>query len=574
VINSTLTVSTLNASTLNVSTIFSQYLNFSTGFGSTLITDTQVVNSTLRVSTLTVTTLNASTIYSQYLNFSTGFGSTLTTNNQVINSTLTVSTLNASTLNVSTIFSQYLNFSTGIGSTLITDTQVVNSTLVASSINATSLYSQYLNFSSLTGSALNIIGNATFQNTLTVNGSLAIGDVQTVVNATTLQVRDNSILIADDNTNDLVQTGIEIKYKPSNSLNALYAGIKRAPASGLFTFFKDATNRIAISSEANRTRIIYGEWIQLQLATASPITSYRLAGRAGYSTSKYPVSWYLVASTDNSSWIVLDIQTNAVGFNAYQLPSASVSYSYYRVIFTKLYESTVNIGGFILYNYGSSLFGPNSDYTVQSNVLRFNGQTVCTTTQSWSNSEVANVQGISSDGINPPNISALLPTSDGYNKVEAGNPYYTGFKVITGSDKEYNSTYNAVQGTETIVAGTINSLIPDIYAGILADSFVSASDKNLKKNIVELPNALENVEKMRGVYHEWIDENQSQNKQIGVIAQEVQAVYPELVQESENGYLSVNYPKLTAVLLQSIKEMNKKMKRMDETIEELKAMIK
>jgi hypothetical protein len=492
----------------------------------------------------------------------------------VINSTLTVSTLNASTLNVSTIYSQYLNFSTGIGSTLTTDNQVINSTLVASSINATSMYSQYLNFSSLTGSALNIIGNATFQNTLTVNGNLTIGDVETAVNATTLKVQDNSILIADDNENDFVETGIEIKYKPSSSSNPLYAGIKRIPASGLFTFFKDATNRISISSEANRTRIIYGEWIQLQLATASPITSYRLAGRAGYSTSKYPVSWYLVASNNNSSWIVLDIQINVSGFNAYQLPSASVSYSYYRVIFTKLYESTVNIGGFILYNNGTSLFGPNSDYTNQSsNILQYNGQTVCTTTQSWSNSEVANVQGISSDGINPPNVSAFLPTSDGYNKV-GGNIYYAGFNVITGSNKEYNSTYTAVQGTQTIVAGTSNSLIPDIYAGILADFFVSASDKNLKKNIVELPNALENVEKMRGVYHEWIDGNQSQSKQIGVIAQEVQAVYPELVQENENGYLSVNYPKLTAVLLQSIKEMNKKMKRMDDTIEELKAMIK
>ena len=40
-----------------------------------------------------------------------------------------------------------------------------------------------------------------------------------------------------------------------------------------------------------------------------------------------------------------------------------------------------------------------------------------------------------------------------------------------------------------------------------------------------------------------------------MIAQEVQAIYPELVQQGGNGFLSVNYPKLTAVLLQSIKEL-------------------
>jgi len=98
----------------------------------------------------------------------------------------------------------------------------------------------------------------------------------------------------------------------------------------------------------------------------------------------------------------------------------------------------------------------------------------------------------------------------------------------------------------------------DTYATLLAEGFTSASDKNLKNNIVELDSTLEKVVQMRGVYHNWNDKNQSEKRQIGVIAQEVQAVYPELVQQGDNGYLSVNYPKLTAVLLQSIKELNHK----------------
>ena len=106
--------------------------------------------------------------------------------------------------------------------------------------------------------------------------------------------------------------------------------------------------------------------------------------------------------------------------------------------------------------------------------------------------------------------------------------------------------------TTTIEAGGA----ADVYAALIADSFSSASDKNLKNNIVELDNTLEKVGQMRGVYHHWNDKNQSEERQIGVIAQEVQAVYPELVNQGDNGYLSVNYPKLTAVLLQSIKELN------------------
>lgn len=77
---------------------------------------------------------------------------------------------------------------------------------------------------------------------------------------------------------------------------------------------------------------------------------------------------------------------------------------------------------------------------------------------------------------------------------------------------------------------------------------------NLKKNIVTIDGALDKLDEIRGVYHDWIDTKQSEDRQIGVIAQEMRAVYPELVSESE-GFLTVNYPKLTAVLLQSVKEL-------------------
>ena len=65
---------------------------------------------------------------------------------------------------------------------------------------------------------------------------------------------------------------------------------------------------------------------------------------------------------------------------------------------------------------------------------------------------------------------------------------------------------------------------------------------------------MENLDLIRGVYHDWNDER-IVDRQIGVIAQEIQAVYPELVMEGADGFLSVNYPKLTAVLLQSVKEL-------------------
>jgi cytoskeletal protein CcmA (bactofilin family) len=94
-----------------------------------------------------------------------------------------------------------------------------------------------------------------------------------------------------------------------------------------------------------------------------------------------------------------------------------------------------------------------------------------------------------------------------------------------------------------------------LYDSLRVDTLECFSDMNLKKNIVTIDGALDKLDGIRGVYHDWINTKQSEDSQIGVIAQEVQAVYPERVHETENGYLTVNYPKLTAVLLQSIKEL-------------------
>ena len=113
----------------------------------------------------------------------------------------------------------------------------------------------------------------------------------------------------------------------------------------------------------------------------------------------------------------------------------------------------------------------------------------------------------------------------------------------------------------TVIEESINA--NDIYANVLANSFSCASDANLKENIKEVDEALDKVQRMRGVYYTWIDKNQPQTQQLGVIAQEVQAVCPELVEKGGNGYLSVDYPKLTAVLIQAVKELKAKVDAME-----------
>jgi len=92
------------------------------------------------------------------------------------------------------------------------------------------------------------------------------------------------------------------------------------------------------------------------------------------------------------------------------------------------------------------------------------------------------------------------------------------------------------------------------------------SDIRKKENIVEIDNCIDKVKAMRGVYYNRNDFNTEVTK-VGVIAQEVEKVLPELILESpDDGLKSVAYAELTAVLINAIKEQQ-------ETIEDLKTRI-
>lgn len=85
------------------------------------------------------------------------------------------------------------------------------------------------------------------------------------------------------------------------------------------------------------------------------------------------------------------------------------------------------------------------------------------------------------------------------------------------------------------------------------------SDSTFKINVEPIKNVLADLQYLEGIYHHWDTTNTNpgrfqSRRTIGFIAQKLQRVYPELVYEDEEGYLSVDYSKFTAVLLQAIKE--------------------
>jgi len=107
----------------------------------------------------------------------------------------------------------------------------------------------------------------------------------------------------------------------------------------------------------------------------------------------------------------------------------------------------------------------------------------------------------------------------------------------------------------------------DVNGTVRAHNFIPPSDVRLKKEITPINNPLEKTTQLRGVNYKWINEEMGEGMQMGVIAQEVEAIIPEVVFTDDEGYKSVAYNKLVAVLIESIKELkaeNEALKRSNE----------
>jgi len=95
--------------------------------------------------------------------------------------------------------------------------------------------------------------------------------------------------------------------------------------------------------------------------------------------------------------------------------------------------------------------------------------------------------------------------------------------------------------------------------------WLTNSDARLKKNITTIENSLDRISRLRGVRFDSIKEESSakdNGRYIGIIAQELEKEYPELVVRDEtSGYKAVAYDKLTAVLIEAVKELKTQIER-------------
>lgn len=114
-------------------------------------------------------------------------------------------------------------------------------------------------------------------------------------------------------------------------------------------------------------------------------------------------------------------------------------------------------------------------------------------------------------------------------------------------------------------AQTLLSTSTTTFSGAIVSSgdITAFSDARLKSNVLPITNAINKVCELNGVTFERTDLN-SNIRRAGLIAQDVEAVLPEVVQDHENGYKTVAYGPLVGLLVEAIKELSAEVKQLKE----------
>jgi hypothetical protein len=155
-----------------------------------------------------------------------------------------------------------------------------------------------------------------------------------------------------------------------------------------------------------------------------------------------------------------------------------------------------------------------------------------------------------------------------YLNVDSSNKFYVGCPngMWVGGKVDavkLETQLNIISNHNIIASGEIHA------AGDIV-SF-STSDERLKKDILNLTGCLPKILDLNPISFEWNDKQNTYNgKDIGLIAQQVREIAPEIVTERKNGYLAMKYEKVIPLLVGAIQDQQKIIEEMREEINQLK----
>lgn len=188
------------------------------------------------------------------------------------------------------------------------------------------------------------------------------------------------------------------------------------------------------------------------------------------------------------------------------------------------------------------------------------------------------------------NNNTAIGNGAGYGILSGSNNIAIGYnaQVPIATDDDQISIGNLIYAIGAIGTGGagnvgIGIITPahklDVAGNVASNGVVLSSDINYKKNITDISNPLEIVGKLHGASYEFKtnefpEKGFSEGKQLGVIAQEIEKVLPELVTAGGDGYKFVNYDGIIPVLIEGMKAQQGQIESQQKIIELLEARLR
>lgn len=180
-------------------------------------------------------------------------------------------------------------------------------------------------------------------------------------------------------------------------------------------------------------------------------------------------------------------------------------------------------------------------------------------------------------------------TSDGHLVMNHVSNSYIAIGDVSGRASEKIFTSGDVKGANFTVTGSITNTGSDSFVvvgptavrsngeRIVSDgkiktltlettNFTQTSDIRKKENVMTIEDAVSNIERLRPVTFDWKSDGTSD---VGFIAQELRDVYPDLVKEDGEGFLSVAYTGLVAPLVKAVQQQQAMIKALEERLAKL-----
>jgi len=231
---------------------------------------------------------------------------------------------------------------------------------------------------------------------------------------------------------------------------------------------------------------------------------------------------------------------------------------------------------------GNSFFGANAGYAnINGNSNVYIGSKAgYSSEEGYSNTYIGAEAGYSTSSMNGNNVYVGYQTgysnSSGANNVfvgtHAGRTSTGSYNVFigksagfseSGSNKLYiDNCYTGAGCDKPLIKGDFNARTLQIDGSLTIVTVATPSDERYKREIQPLESSLEKVMHLQGVSYAWNKDEVKgagfkDGRQIGLIAQEVEKVLPELVHTDDKGYKTLSYDKMVPVLIEAVKEQQK-----------------